>query len=62
MTPLHMLAPPVHAEWPEGAAACAASPVTVHLSQHSAGDLPPPEPIHTIQPCNSTDMSGNDHI
>lgn len=62
LTPLHLLILPVHAGWLEGAAACAASPVAVHLSQHSAGDPPPPEPVHMVQPCNSVDMSGKDHI
>ena len=56
LTPLHLLTLPVHAGWLEGAAACAASPVAVHLSQHSAGELPPPEPIHMVQPCKSGDM------
>jgi len=62
LAPLHLSTLPVHAGWLEGAAVCAASPVAVHLSQHSAGDLPLPEPIHMVQLCKSADMSGNEHI
>ncbi len=62
MTPQHLLALPMHAGWLAGAAACAASPVAVHLSQRSAGELPPPEPTHMVQQGKSADRSGQDHI